>query len=653
MSRAIILAFLVLAFLVPSVALSQARDTARFEPIVTSATRAPLRRAAVPASVTVLRGEDLRLRGITTVAEALNTLPGAYLAQTGSQGGTTSLFLRGGESKYVKVLIDGVPANDPGGVYDFASLTTDNVDRIEIVRGPVSVIHGADAATGVVQVFTRRGEGAQRVETEVRFGVGPRTERAGQTAPGSVQTLDAGTSISGALPSGSYSVALARHTSAGLYQLNNGYLNNVLSGRFEFAADEGTEVRLALRYNDYRYNYPTTSAGDIADSNAFRSEDRTAIGVEIERDLGGTSRILFAVRSSVNDGGTDDGPDAAGSSYISQDKIRRRSLELRYQLEPARHLTMTWSAQLEQQDQRSQDQSQSSFGPFYSVFSASRRNLGVAGEATYVPDERLTATIGVRVEDNERFGTFTTKRAGVSMLAMPHTRLRATVGTAFREPSFFENYATGFVTGNPGLKPEETRSVEVGVEQGLAGDRATLSLVAFAQRFDNMIDYSGGGACGFSYCNVTEVEANGLELEARGGVWGPLSASLGGTLLQTGVLTAGYDASPGGQYRTGEALIRRPAVKWSGEVTWKDERPFAASVRVLATGARGDRDFHFPATPVTLDAYQRVDVGASWDIARRHALTLRVENVLDEEYQSVFNFLAPRRTITLGTRVSF
>ena len=146
----------------------QSPDTARTAPVIVTATRLPLNQSTLPVAVTVITGEELRLRGVTSMADALADVTSAYIAQSGSQGGTTSLFLRGGESKYVKVLIDGVPANEPGGSYDFASLTTDNVERIEIVRGPASVIYGADAVAGVVHVITRRGVGAPRLTLDLR-----------------------------------------------------------------------------------------------------------------------------------------------------------------------------------------------------------------------------------------------------------------------------------------------------------------------------------------------------------------------------------------------------------------------------------------------------------------------------------------------------
>src|SRR5262245_6325794 len=117
---------------------AQQSDTARIAPVVVTATRVPITSASAPATIDVVSGDELRRRGVTTIAAALQTLPGMTFAQNGSFGSTTSLFLRGGESKYVKVLIDGVPVNDPGGAIDFGRLTTDNVERIEVVRGPVS-----------------------------------------------------------------------------------------------------------------------------------------------------------------------------------------------------------------------------------------------------------------------------------------------------------------------------------------------------------------------------------------------------------------------------------------------------------------------------------------------------------------------------------
>src|SRR5687768_8855966 len=124
---------------------AQQPDTAVLEGVVISATKAPVLSSALTQSVTVITGEELRARGVTTVGEALRGVPGVAVAATGSYGALASVFVRGGESRYTKFLVDGVPVNAVGGLFDAAHLSTANVERIEVVRGASSVVHGADA----------------------------------------------------------------------------------------------------------------------------------------------------------------------------------------------------------------------------------------------------------------------------------------------------------------------------------------------------------------------------------------------------------------------------------------------------------------------------------------------------------------------------
>lgn len=641
----------------------QTRDTARVDPVVVTATRTPLDRSTLPVAVTVITGDELRVRGITSVAEALKSVTSAYVAQAGSQGAQTSLFLRGGESKYVKVLIDGVAANDPGGAFDFASLTTDNVERIEIVRGPASVIHGADAVTGVVHVITRRGSEPPAGEVSVRAGMAPRHRivagpPAGAATPDAMSTLDFNAALRGAAQTTAYSVALARHQSSGVYEVNNAYQNNVLSGRVEWSPVARTDVRLSLRYNDYQHNYPTDGGGTVSDANSYRVEDRSLLGLEVERRIREGMRAVLALSSSINEGGTDDAADdASDGSFVSQDKIRRRGVELRLHALATSAVMLTVGAQMEQQDQRSQLQSQSSFGPFASSFRAARRNLGAYAEGVLTPYSRVTATLGARLDDNERFGQFFTGRVGVSARPWDATRVRATFGNAFREPSFAENYSTGFVTGNPDLEPERTTSWDVGIEQGLLTQRVRLAVTGFSQRFVNMIDYEPtAAACGYSYCNVAEARAEGIESQLEGRVVGPWWFGVGATFLETEVLEPGFDNTSGGLYKKGESLIRRPERKASANLSYRGSA-LSASAHLLAVGVREDRDFRsFPSTPVTLPSYERLDLGAAYHLpapAHQHTLSLSVENLTNAYYENVFNFLTPRRTVTLGVRTSF
>jgi vitamin B12 transporter len=148
---------------------SQSPDTTQLGAVVVSASKVPRSADVLTQAVTVISGDDLRARGVARVADALREVPGASLVQSGSFGAITSLFLRGGENRYTKVLLAGVAVNAPGGYFDFSHLTTDNIERIEIVRGPASVC-GADAVTGIVQIFTRRGGPGGRASIGARGG---------------------------------------------------------------------------------------------------------------------------------------------------------------------------------------------------------------------------------------------------------------------------------------------------------------------------------------------------------------------------------------------------------------------------------------------------------------------------------------------------
>src|ERR1700681_2979610 len=213
--KSLSLALLVLAAAPRNSAISQEKDTTQLRTVVVSASKIPRPASTLTQPVTVLLGEDLRARGVTRVSDALREVPGAMLVQSGSYGAVTSLFLRGGESRYTKVLIDGVAVNADGGFFDFSHLTTDNIDRIEIVRGPASLLYGADAVTGIVQIFTRNGSGDSRASLGVRGGT--------------YRSLDVDGDASGGNALGQYSVGGAQHSTNGILPFNNQYRNGTLS----------------------------------------------------------------------------------------------------------------------------------------------------------------------------------------------------------------------------------------------------------------------------------------------------------------------------------------------------------------------------------------------------------------------------------------
>jgi vitamin B12 transporter len=633
--------------LVSHTVLAQVADTTKIAPVVVTATRVPISASSSPATIDVITGEELRVRGVTSIASALEILPGVTFAQSGSFGAATSLFLRGGESKYVKVLIDGVPVNDPGGAIDFGSLTTDNVDRIELVRGPASVLYGADAVTGVIQIFTRRGTGAPRTIVSARGG--------------SYGSSDEDGTVLGALSNGDFSVAIARHDTKGIYAFNNGFHNTVASGGTHLQLTPRTDLRVSLRYNDDVFHYPTDGGGTVSDTNAHLMQDRTTLSAELGHIFTPRIDAHLSLTSEATSGGTDDKPDTPSSGgFQSVDRTRRRGSDLRTNVAIPGGAVLTAGVQLEQEDERTE--SQSVFGSFQStsIFQASRRNTGVYGQLLSTISDAVTLTAGARSDDNERFGKFGTYRVAGSWRVIGGTHLRASSGTAFREPTFSENYATGFVTGNKDLKPERSTSTEVGLRQTLFGERISLGVTQFDQRFRNMIDYTGSTeACGASYCNVARAQSNGREFELHLLPVSRLALDANLTHLETKVLTPGFDTTSGGLYHANEQLIRRPTTTWNLGGSYLGDRA-RVDLRVLHVGSRTDRDFSpFPALPVVSPAYTRADLGADVPFSvggsgiKSADLTLHVENLFDTNYEAVYNFLSPRRTILAGARLTF
>ncbi|HYD52906.1 MAG TPA: TonB-dependent receptor plug domain-containing protein, partial [Gemmatimonadaceae bacterium] len=307
------------------------RDTVRLGPVVVTATKTD--GAPAVAATVVLRGAALRERGIATVGDALREVAGVHLARSGSPGATTSLFLRGGQSNYVKVLVDGVSVNEAGGFVDAANLGTDNVERIEVVRGPTSVLYGSDAVSGVVQIFTRRPASGLHVDAAVRGGATPRKRgRPDDATPadGRSALLDATVEASGGTSRLGWSIGAARREHGGLLAFNNAWRHTAASAALVASPDARTMLRLSTRLTDGRFEYPTDGGGFAVDSNARRDERRVVLGLDAERRLGERVRLRLLAGTHELHGVSSDQPDSradtAGFYYRTENDNWRRTL---------------------------------------------------------------------------------------------------------------------------------------------------------------------------------------------------------------------------------------------------------------------------------------------------------------------------------------
>lgn len=636
---ALVLALLVgPVFVAPLVAQrpDSVRDTARIAPVVVTATSTPMALDRVPASVTVLDGAMLRAQGLTHVADALREVPGMAVVQSGSFGSPTSLFTRGAQSNYTKVLIDGVPYNDPGGAVDLAFLTLDDVERIEILRGPASVLYGSDAVAGVVQIFTRRGADRLRGSVDARAGT--------------YGTYDGDLSASVPLPTGSLAFGEGHHVTNGIYDFNSRYRNDVGNTKLTIAPWRGAQLVGTGRYDDALAHFPTDFTGAPIDPNAYRTEKRTLIGAELEQRLS-RARATAAVTSDLADEASIDppnGPGDFGSTLVT--RTFRQAADLRVALPIASLMTVTVGGTAERQHEAS---------PSYD-----RRNS--AGYLELVKSSGLTtATLGARIDHSSTFGDFGTYRLSASKILPGALRARASLGTAFREPSFFESFDTPFSVANPDIRPERTTSWEAGLEHDLGAGLATLGATYFHQRFVDLIDYRYDAAnpAQSEYENIALARAAGTEVDLRVAPVRGISGDVNYTWLDTRVLRSGFDPTPLAVLAQGGPLLRRPKHSGSAGLRYEARHGLSLTGRLTYVGRRADHLFHgapdYNTDAVTLDAYTKLDLSLALPLSTFArslsplALTLRADNVTNTHYQSVAGFATPGRMILGGLRAAF
>jgi vitamin B12 transporter len=642
----------------PLLALHAQQDSAAVDlpDIVVSESRLPIPANAVTSAVTVVSGAELRQRGLSLVQDALREVPGAAVVQPGSYGAVTSLFVRGGESDYVKVLVDGVPVNEPGGAFDFSSLTLDDVERIEIVRGPASVTYGSDAVTGVVRIITKQGRGPAHGSAAMEAGTF-----------GSVLGRADASGTAGAL---GWSVGGSSSTTAGIYDFNNTFRNSAGTGRLAWRPDGRSDVSLTARYGWNSFHFPTDGAGVPSDSNQFSRGRSLALGLDGGRQLSALVELRGAAALARSRSFFDDTPDGAwdttGFAYAStrEAESTRWNLDGRAIVRPSVRSMLSVGAQFERQLVNAAASYTSNFGGGTSTendppFDASRNDVAAYLEARAEPVTGLVLTTGGRLDHDEAFGDYATWRAGLRVTLPRGFALRGAAGTGFKAPTFAENFANSpFEVGNRDLDPERSRSWEVSLEHDAAEGRLHTAVTWYDQRFRNLIQYLAAAPGEPTYQNLGAALARGIEAAATGRL--STAVSMGGSWswLETRVTDAGASGSPG--FSEGDRLLRRPAnlVRF-----WASASPVARlhlDADVLYTGSRDDVDFgSFPSARVTLPSYAILNAAVNLDLTGKAAggpqvtLTARGENLLDSDYEVIAGFPGRGRTVMAGVRVGF
>lgn len=645
--------------------------TAIHETLVVSASQIDQPLSRTPDSVTVITGDDLRARQVSTLGAALRVVPGFTVAQTGGPGTQASLFPRGGESDYTLVLVDGVRANSFGGGVDLSQVPLENIDRIEIVRGPQSALYGSDAIGGVVHVITRR-SGTPTADGRIEGGSREARRAAGSTAG---------------------EIGAWRWQAAGDYYEDRGFTGRAANGEIVGNDDaqarqasgglgwrhaRGTDVQSTFRYVDTDRGTPGPYGSDPA--GRFAGVDRIARGVTYRGSAGLTvlqpwfgpaSRVRQRVEvdsASYRLGFTD--------AFGRSDAGTRRT-HVRVQTDAGVSSAVSASGGVEWIGERATSTFITSADGRIPV---DRTMLGTFGEVRWTGHPRLTLVGGVRAERIRRDAlagdpfafqprpdfpadtvvsvnpkvaaswllTSTSPGAG----ARQWTRVRGAVGTGIRPPDALE---VAF-TDNPGLKPERSRSAEIGLTQAFGGGAVQVDFTAFFNDYDDLIIAVGGfeRASAFRTDNISNARSRGLELS---GAWRPraaLDVRASYTFLSTDVLAVDDgDGEAPPPYRVGDPLLRRPRHQAALDARWTAGRVSTFGEAILR-GATLDAEPTFGPTGGLFEnpGYAVIHVGASVRLVRGVDLYGRITNLFDRSYEEVLGYPAPGRLAFIGVRLA-
>jgi vitamin B12 transporter len=632
------------------------------ETVVVTPTRTAAPAQTVGASLSVFTEEDLTTRQTPLAADLLRAAPGVVLNRSGGLGNVTSLFVRGGESNYNKVLLDGIPLNEPGGTFNFSNLTTTHLERVELVRGAQSVLFGSDAMASVVQLFTA---GPDRRDQKPHAAV--------SFEGGTFATTNVDAAVSGASGRVDYLLGVGRLDTDN-QEPNNTFSNTTLSANVGVMVNATTNLRFIARAEREHVGTPGQTAFGRPDLDAFFERHDGVGGISFDQQTTPSfrQRAAYSLTSS-NQQSTNlaiDPPytpqfegrvapfEFSDFTYDSRTKLHRHHASYQADWRPAAlgpngdHL-LTFLADWDGERARLEDALASTGSE------ASRNNEGFAVQ-DQMSWRKLFVTAGGRVEHNDSFGTAFVPRGSVVYVAHPptgmigDTRLKASAGLGIKEPTVLQSFSTSpFFLGNPDLEPEHARSVEAGIEQRFADDRAKVELTWFANRFENLIATRTISFNPFrsQYFNIGLTSAKGLELSGDVAPVKTIHARAGYTLLVSEVIDS---TSPGNVvFQPGQWLFRRPRHSGFLGVTWHEGR-ITADLNGIFVGSYVDSDFSSLVPPMTSNpGYTTWAARVAVEVSRQWSGTLSIDNLLDADYMEALGYRSLGRAIRAGLRVHF
>lgn len=598
--------------------------------IAVSPTTIPTPVAQIGNSVTVITADEIARTQRRTVADLLATVPGLNVAQQGSPGALTSVFIRGTNSNHVKVLIDGMDVGDPSianGGFDFGHLMTQDIERIEILRGPQSGLYGADAIGGVISIITKKGSGPPKVT--------------GYLEGGSFGTFNQAVGLSGGTDRYDYAfnVSHVRYTNMpvtpgymvppGGHAIGNAYDNTTVSTRLGATVNENLRFNFIGRYVDGRLNYsddtfnPVTFLGEtFPTQSVYKDQEFHGRAEAVVTLLDGRFINIFGVNyTDYRRSNKDPDPNPLNTFIGSRDKYDWRGT---FVVMPGQTLV----AGLERQNERADTDN----------VSAKTGNEAGYLELQSEIAQRLFLVANIRHDIHDTFGGHTTWRVAPAFIVPgTETKLKASYGTGFKAPNLYQLFGVGpfGFMGNPGLLPESSTGYDFGFEQPL-GPRARFGVTYFRNDIADLITLN---ATFTSLINVGKAVTYGVETFLAVDVNDALGVRIDYTHMTA------LDAIAGTE------LLRRPRDKYSVSGVWRATDRLTISPTVLYLGRWRDID---RSTFVFREAGDVAIVNLAADYVLNDNVTLfaRADNLFNKQYENPLGWMQPGLAVYGGVKLA-
>lgn len=604
-----------------------AEGTRVLEDVVVSATRTLTSVSKLGSSVTVITSEEIEDRQQTQVIDVLRSVPGLSVVQTGPKGGTVSIFMRGTENRHTLVLVDGVEFRDAtqtGANADLRNLTTDNIERIEVVKGPQSVLYGSDAIGGVINIITRKGQ--KKPSGYVSVEAGSYSARRG-VAGGSFGNdfLTTSFTVSGTETDG-FSVAREEDGNSE----NDGYENK--SAGLKINANPSQILDLNFNLHLSRSEQDSDGFGYDKDGDSKSLIDNLDT-LDTDETTGRLEGVFHFLENRWQM--------AVGGSYSRVEREMYLQFDNEYDFKGTiRKFDMqntffvneqnTIVAGVETEKETYEDNS---------------LEKRVTNNAVYLQEQfaagNFAAAVGIRYDDHDAFGGITTWRvAPTYTISATGTQIKGSVGTGFKAPSLYQLYGPDidygdwgyYVVGNENLEPEESTGYDIGIEQPLLDRQLVIAVFWFWNDIDDLIDYNNADNL-IGYYNIPGVQTQGIESTIS---WYPcdyFNMQLGYTYTDT-------------EDDNGDRLDRRPLHKGTADLNFYPVKNLQVNLNAVYVSQRDDDDEE-------LDAYTLVNLAASYQVCKTVKVFGRIENFFDEEYEEVDGYGTADLSAYAGVKLNF